>query len=235
MIKSTVHGKVNSTFAKLLRQFYHVSDNRELVSSFRDDIISTIFLRAGSGLVEGFLRGLYYSLFLHTEFPCSVGKGFKIINYSNVKIGKNAWIKNDVTFLAGGKLTIGDNCVFYERCSIWALHKGIEIGNNVSIGIGSFINGSVEIADEVRIADSVRIYSWNHKFLNSKIPVARQGAKRGFVKIGYNSWIGSGAIILSNVTIGNGSVIAAGAVVTKNVPDRCVVAGIPARIIKKLK
>ena len=52
--------------------------------------------------------------------------------------------------------------------------------------------------------------------------------------IGDNAWIGGGAIILPNITIGSNVVIAAGSVVTKDVPDNVVVGGNPAKIIKKL-
>lgn len=235
IIKSTVHGKINYSISKLLRDFYHVKSSKDLIFSFRDDFIASIFLQAGSGLLTGFLRGAYFRLFLNFRFPGSFGRGFKIINHSKIKMGKNIWVKNDVTLFAGGLISIGNNCVFYERSSVWSGHKGIIIGNNVSIGIGSHINGNVEIADEVRVADSVRVYSWNHKFLDPITPIARQGYKEKKVKIGYNVWVGSGATILSGVTIGKGSVVAAGAVVSKNVPENCVVAGVPAKIIKKLK
>lgn len=234
IIKSTVHGKINYSPLRLLRDFYHLQNNTEILNSLKDDLVASIFMWAGSGLFNGFLRGLYYKLFLNFRLPGYFGKGFKIINLSKIKMGKNIWVKNDVTLFAGGHLEIGDNCVFYERSSVWSTKIGIKIGNNVSVGIGSFINGNVEIADEVRIADSVRIYSWNHNFVNKKIPVARQGTKEGKVTIGYNCWIGSGAAILSNVKIGKGSVVAAGAVVTKSIPENCVVAGVPAKIIKKL-
>lgn len=49
-----------------------------------------------------------------------------------------------------------------------------------------------------------------------------------------NAWIGAGAIILPSVTVGGNSVVAAGAVVTKEVPDNTVVAGVPAKIVKDL-
>lgn len=235
IIKSTVHGKINYSALRLLKDFYHVKTNKDLIVSFRDDFIASIFLQAGSGLLTGFLRGTYFRLFLHFKLLGFFGRGFKIINQSKINMGKNIWVKNDVTLFAGGPITIGDNCVLYERSALWSGEKGITIGNNVSVGIGSYINGNVEIADQVRIADYVRVYSWNHKFLDPKIPVAIQGYKEGEVKIGYNCWIGSGAIILSGVTIEKGSVVAAGAVVTKSVPENCVVAGVPAKVIKKLK
>lgn len=235
LIKATVHGKINYPATKLIKDFYHVKTNKDLIISLKDDFIASLFLWAGSGLLTDFLRGAYFKLFLNFRFPGSFGRGFKIINHSKIKMGRNIWVRNDVTLFAAGPISIGDNCVLYERSSIWAADKGITIGSNVSVGIGSYINGNVEIADEVRIADSVRIYSWNHKFVNPEIPFVRQGYKDKKIKIGYNVWIGSGATILKGVTIEKGSVVAAGAIVTKNVPQNCIVAGVPAKVIKKLK
>jgi len=60
------------------------------------------------------------------------------------------------------------------------------------------------------------------------------GDKEGKILIQDDAWIGAGAIILPNVTIGRGVVVGAGAVVTKDVPPYTVVAGVPAKEIKKL-
>lgn len=55
------------------------------------------------------------------------------------------------------------------------------------------------------------------------------------VTVGEDVWIGGNCTILPGVTIGNNVVVAAGAVVTKDVPDNCVVAGVPAKILKTLE
>jgi acetyltransferase-like isoleucine patch superfamily enzyme len=52
------------------------------------------------------------------------------------------------------------------------------------------------------------------------------------VKIGNKGWIATNALILPGVSIGDGAIVAAGAVVTKDVPAKCMVAGVPARVIK---
>lgn len=67
----------------------------------------------------------------------------------------------------------------------------------------------------------------NYPFESNEI-----AGKRGIV-IGNDVWIGMGATILNGVTIGNSVTVAAGAVVTKEVPDYCVVAGVPAKIVKR--
>jgi acetyltransferase-like isoleucine patch superfamily enzyme len=53
------------------------------------------------------------------------------------------------------------------------------------------------------------------------------------IKIGNHVWIGLNAVILKGVTVGDGAIIAAGAVVTRDVPERCLVGGVPAKIIKE--
>lgn len=55
----------------------------------------------------------------------------------------------------------------------------------------------------------------------------------GGVNIGNKVWIATGAMILPGVTIGDGAIVAAGAVVTKDVPEKCMVAGVPAKVIKE--
>lgn len=55
------------------------------------------------------------------------------------------------------------------------------------------------------------------------------------VVIRCNAWIGAGAMILPGVTVGENAIVAAGAVVTKDVPDNAVVAGVPAKVLRNIK
>lgn len=112
-----------------------------------------------------------------------------------------------------------------------------DFGNRVTFGKNVFINhsaifsasGGIDIEDDVMLAPGVKIATINHDF-NDRHRIYTYGK----VVIKRNAWIGMGATICPGVTIGENSVVAAGAVVTKDVADNTVVAGVPARPIKTI-
>ena len=111
-----------------------------------------------------------------------------------------------------------------------------DFGKNITIGKDVFINsgchfqdqGSITIGDGSLIGHNVVLVTINHD-LNPK-----ENRKNHYapIKIGSYVWIGSNATVLPGVTVGDWAVIAAGAVVTKDVPARTVVGGVPAKILK---
>ena len=110
--------------------------------------------------------------------------------------------------------------------------KHIRIGKNVFINHAcTFLDlGGIVIEDDVLIGPKVSIITENHP-VN---PNERKMLDLKSVLIKRNAWIGANAIVLPGVTIGENSVVAAGAVVTKDVPANTVVAGVPAKVIKKI-
>lgn len=117
----------------------------------------------------------------------------------------------------------------------------MEIGNNVSIGEYSHITctNKATIGNGVLTGRFILITDNSHgnntKEVAEIVPLAREICSNGPVYIGDNVWIGDKVTILPNVTIGKSCIITANAVVTKDIPDYSVAAGIPAKIIKTLK
>jgi acetyltransferase-like isoleucine patch superfamily enzyme len=85
---------------------------------------------------------------------------------------------------------------------------------------------SISFGNDVAISSGVTIRDSDDHAINHNPRI------RAPIKIGNHVWVGVNATILKGVTIGDGAVVAAGAVVTRDVPVRCLVAGVPARIIK---
>lgn len=116
---------------------------------------------------------------------------------------------------------------------------GYSIGKDVFLGEDLIISDNLHdknvfIGDRASIAPRVTLVTSSGPNLSRIEPYVKV-VKDGKIRIGDDAWIGAGAIILPNVTIGKGAVIGAGAVVIKDVPPYTVVAGVPAKVIKKLE
>lgn len=112
----------------------------------------------------------------------------------------------------------------------------IEIGSNVSIGnrFSALSAAPIIINDNCLIASDVLITSENHGMNpEQNLNYARTPLEARPVSIGKGCWIGEKVSIMPGVVLGDRCIVAANAVVTKSVPDYCMVAGMPAKIIKK--
>ena len=149
----------------------------------------------------------------------------------DVKLGKDVKIFNFVNLYG---CEIGDNTKIGTFVEI---QKGATIGKNCKISTHTFICEGVHIKDNCFIGHNVT-------FINDKHPRATNpdGSLQSeadwkciptYVQKGVS--IGSSATILCGITIGEGAMVGAGAVVTKDVPPFTIVAGVPAKVVKKLK
>ena len=151
-----------------------------------------------------------------------------------------------------GKIVIGKNVTIYP---FWWNDENlrIELNNNVirshvviqgsghfSMGEHSFlnefcvigVNESIKIGKNVMVATAVSIRDTDHNFNSLEKPMQNQGFTTAPVVIEDDVWIGHGAVITKGVTIGSGAIIGANAVVTKDVPSRAIVGGVPAKLIR---
>ena len=113
--------------------------------------------------------------------------------------------------------------------------KNIKLGKNVFVNINNyFMDGaSIEIGDNVFIGPSCGFYTANHPLNYTR---RNQGLEKALpIKVGNNCWFGANVSVMPGVTIGAGCVIAAGAVVTKDMPDNSLIAGVPAKVIKTIE
>ena len=108
------------------------------------------------------------------------------------------------------------------------------IGDHTRVGIHNTIIGPVSIGNHVNLAQGITVTALNHNFSAPDKRIDEQGISTAAVHIGDDVWIGANAVVLPGVTIGNHSVVAAGAIVTKDVPQGSLVAGVPAKILKQI-
>jgi acetyltransferase-like isoleucine patch superfamily enzyme len=130
---------------------------------------------------------------------------------------------------------LGRRSVIESYCCINNAVGDVTIGDYTRIGIHCTVIGPVCIGHHVNLAQGITVTALNHNFADTNRRIDEQGISTKPVVIGDDVWIGANAVILPGVTIGRHVVVAAGAVVTKDVPDSCVVAGIPAKVVKKLE
>ena len=111
----------------------------------------------------------------------------------------------------------------------------VRIGDRCVIGRGSHVVGhwSIDIGDDIQTGPYVYITDQNHSYADPEQPVGTQWPVEAPVRIGSGSWLGANAVVLPGADIGRNVVVAAGAVVRGTVPDHCVVAGVPARVVRR--
>lgn len=130
-------------------------------------------------------------------------------------------------------ITLGD-CVIQIDCWLNAIGK-ISIGDGTDVGRRTTISSAkkITIGKNVLISQGVVITDHNHEYKDTTVPIKDQGiTKPTPITIGDGAWIGANAVVMASV--GRNSVIGANSTVTHDIPDFCVAAGSPAKIIKHL-
>lgn len=172
-----------------------------------------------------YLSGFIYCLLFRVKYQKGVyiGIGSKLVGGANLHLAKGSKIMPQAMLvsLRGGKIEIGEKSEISMFSRIASMGY-VKIGNNVLTG------------PHVFIAD------YNHEYQNPMKPVMYQGNRftprndgEPNLLIDDGTWIGTNVVIVGNVHIGKNCVIGANSVVTKDIPDYTVAAGIPAKVIKR--
>jgi acetyltransferase-like isoleucine patch superfamily enzyme len=201
---------------------------------------------------------------LFGPIPGAGGFLFRKIFYRSLfkKAGRNVVFGRSITIRHPHKISLGDNVVIDDYAVLDAKGSGnnqIAIENNVIVGRGSVIsckNGSIWIgentniamncfiqsAKEVRIGKNVLFAAFcyvigggDHSTDRTDIPIIAQKQVVKGITIEDNCWIGAGVKVQDGIVIGRDSIIGSGAVVTKDVPEFSIAAGVPAKILKNRK
>ena len=201
---------------------------------------------------------LIFALF--ANLPTALGSVLRTGVYRSFlgKIGSNCFIEEGVRFRIPQKIFLGDRVFIGKHCDLDAEYPDSEIriaddvhisrdtiilagigetiiNECVSIGARSFIYGSggVEIGRDSLLADHVRVMAGNHVYKDASKLIRLQGGYAKKTTIGRDVWLGSSAIVLGGVTVGDGAVVGAGAVVSRDIPSYSIAVGVPAKVIGK--
>lgn len=147
-----------------------------------------------------------------------------LMNPGSIHLGAGTLVGRQVTLSVGygpgdpqapaRGLVIGDRCIVGARCSLTA-HASIELGDGVWFGQDVFVSDS------------------GHGYQDPDVPVGEQFGTHDPVRVGSGCWVGHGAVLLPGTRLGRNVVVAAGSVVRGEVPDHSVVAGAPARVVRR--
>ena len=165
--------------------------------------------------------------------------------YGMKSVGKGVSIECPVSKIYGrAYISIGDYTVIGKGAVItaWDANKTptLSVGNHVALGDDCHITTSncIIIGDGTLTGNKVTITDNSHGLFCEedikKKPLYRNIVSKGPVIIGENVWIGDKVTVCSGVTIGDSSIVGANSVVTHDVPSYSLVAGVPAKVIKKL-
>jgi len=188
------------------------------------------------------LRALVYRAMLRMDGWCAIERHVRLRFAGHIRLGGGSYLDEGVYVHAcPGGVEIGERTMVMHGAVLHVYnfrdlpHAGIRIGSDSLIGEYSVIRGQggVTIGDRVYTSPMTQIVAVDHVFDDPHRPFVEQGITGQGIAIEDDVWLGAGAVVTDGVRVGRGAVVAAGAVVTRDVPARAVVAGVPARVVRE--
>lgn len=217
------------------RELY-VGDDRWL--SLLKYEIATVFLSPIPGALGFLMRKLYYgSLLANLGKGTAIGPNVTLRCPGRISLGRSVFLDGSVVLDAKGSrssIQIGDSVLVGKNTIFSCASAAITVGDDVSLGPNCYIRAGISpivLGSQITIGSHTAVISGNPSYERLDIPMKRQVGSADGIVIGDDVWIGVGVRILDGVTVGRGSVAGAGAVVTKDVPEYAIVAGVPAQVV----
>jgi acetyltransferase-like isoleucine patch superfamily enzyme len=164
-----------------------------------------------------------------------ISTGAQIKGASSIVLGRQCKIHRGAYLDAagGGLIRFADKVTVNRGAIVQGSRGGVQLGEGVELNNFAIVNGAggVTIGPYTLIGPHATIVSYEHEYRDRTRRIRDQPYRYEPISIGADVWIGAHAVVLAGVTIGDGAVVAAGAVVTRDVPEYTVVAGVPARAI----
>lgn len=163
------------------------------------------------------------------------------LNRKPLLVGRGTFVHRTVQILGREHVRLGDNTVLSEGCWLNINHRNagelaIEIGSNTFIGRRNFFSSGkkIQVGSFVLTTNDCHFLGSSHIIDDPIRPVISTGTTADdTIRIGHNTFVGAGARLLGNVTVGHGCVVGAASLVINNVPPFSLVAGSPAKILKR--
>ena len=190
------------------------------------------------------IRGLLYRAILKMDGWAAIEKGVRLRFANHIRLGHGVYLDENVYLHAcphgikiGARSIVMHGAILHVYNFRNLPHSYIHIGRDCLIGEYNVIRGQggVKIGDRVFTSPFTQIIAVNHVFTDGSRPFVEQGITAEGIVIEDDAWLGAGAIVTDGVHIGKGAVVAAGAVVTKDVEAHTVVAGVPAKLVKRIQ
>lgn len=150
--------------------------------------------------------------------------------------GERLSVGRNVEICCLGNIYLGSDVALVDGCAVRACDRArirIEgpFAANANARLVADVGGEILIGRDVMVGPNAVLRASNHVTDRVDVTIWSQGQTGGRIVIGDDVWMGANVVVVPGVTIGSHVVVAAGAVVTRDVPDYAVVAGVPARVI----
>lgn len=212
----------------------------DFLSSIRYEVITSL-LGGLPGALGFFLRQVFYRA-LFAEVGCGVvfGRYLTLRHPHKIKIGHNVIIDDycllDAKGCEEGSFVLGNNVLISRNCILSCKEGFLKVGDNTNFGSNCSLYSvsCMDIGAHVLFAANCYLGGSMYYFDRVDIPPIQQGSySRGGVVVGEGCWLGADVKVLDGVRIGQGVIVGSGAVVLEDVEPFSIIAGVPAKLIRK--